>query len=51
MAKLEEWKKKHYWWEIPFQKLWTKAVGTEGYDKEEWKGFEKILYKLAEVKT
>lgn len=26
-----------------FHRLWTKAVGTEGYVKSEWQEFEKIL--------
>jgi hypothetical protein len=26
-----------------FHRLWTKAVGTEGYIKSEWQEFEKIL--------
>lgn len=25
------------------QKLWTKAVGTPGYDKEEWKSLERAI--------
>lgn len=40
-----------------FHKLWTKAVGTEGYRKKEWQNLEKIvragieaLKKLAEEK-
>lgn len=30
-----------------FYRLWTKAVGTPDYDKEEWKRLEKILQKAA----
>ena len=25
-------------------RLWTKAVGTEGYDKEEWKALEREIW-------
>ncbi len=27
-------------------RLWTKAVGTEGYDKVEWQHFEKLLFEM-----
>lgn len=26
-----------------FHRLWTAAVGTHGYDKEEWKSMEAVL--------
>jgi hypothetical protein len=26
------------------RKLWTKAVGTEGYDKEEWESIIRLLH-------
>lgn len=45
----KSWEEKHGWWNYPFLRFWTKAVGTEDYDKEEWKEFERILYKLAGV--
>jgi len=28
-----------------FHMLWTKAVGTEDYDKQEWKEFQRELLK------
>lgn len=34
----------------PLHTLWTKAVGTEGYNKAEWKALErKLVRALAEV--
>jgi hypothetical protein len=29
-----------------FHTLWTKAVGTDRYDKEEWKRLEEIILNL-----
>lgn len=29
-----------------FHRLWTKAVGQEGYDKEEWKRLEGLMWTL-----
>jgi hypothetical protein len=28
---------------LAFQKLWTKAVGQDGYDKKEWNHFRSLL--------
>lgn len=30
--------------------LWTKAVGTEDYDKEQWKALEKIIYQYEKLR-
>ena len=29
-----------------FHKLWTNAVGQEGYEKKEWQEFQNLLYKI-----
>ncbi len=29
--------------------LWTKAVGTNGYDKEQWKYFESEIVRLERI--
>lgn len=29
-----------------FHKLWTDAVGKEGYNKKEWQELQNLLYKL-----
>ena len=29
-----------------FHKLWTKAVGTDGYDKKEWIDLERHIMRL-----
>lgn len=41
MAQRERPKPKTYW-EL-FHRLWTKAVGTDDYDKEQWKRLEKLM--------
>jgi len=28
---------------IALQRLWTKAVGTTGYDKKQWQAFERLI--------
>jgi hypothetical protein len=47
-GELEKWKADvhHY-----LHKLWTKAVGTEDYVKQEWKDFAKLLQSLDIVKV
>lgn len=30
-----------------FHKLWTKAVGTQDYNKKEWMELERLIYLLA----
>ncbi len=32
--------------DILLHKLWTKAVGTTDYDKEEWKEFQALLERM-----
>ncbi len=32
-----------------FHKLWTKAVGTDGYNKSEWKQLERMIERLHKV--
>lgn len=29
-----------------FHRLWSKDVGTEGYDKQTWKALQKVLWRL-----
>lgn len=31
---------------LALHKLWTKAVGTDGYVKQEWKDLDLAIYKL-----
>jgi hypothetical protein len=34
-----------------FHELWTKAVGTEGYDKSRWKELQSFLERMMSEKT
>ncbi len=33
-------------WYVRLHRLWTWAVGKEGYNKKEWQGFEQCLMDL-----
>lgn len=34
-----------------FHKLWTKAVGTEGYDKSQWKELGRLIEQLISARN
>lgn len=36
-------------WHELLNQLWTKAVGTEGYEKAEWRELEAILTQAAQL--
>ena len=40
MRSIQEWRELHKL----FHTLWSKAVGTEGYDKQEWKRLEAAVF-------
>ena len=44
-----KWAPDHPEWWNRLHTLWTRAVGTEGYDKREWEELGEVIRKLAEV--